>query len=132
MMQNVTGGDQYGMGIEGGLNSNSQEEGNDDSDSLSHSNSLHQFQPPAPQHATKEHSTISEEAKSNKLKNLKKKEQKKRKKDEKKRAKLAEELEKVNGKKRKAVEEVVSTKEGGSSEKKQRSRKSKKAKGLNA
>ncbi|GAA5844855.1 hypothetical protein JCM5353_006410 [Sporobolomyces roseus] len=133
MMKGITGGDEYGMGIEGGLNSNSEEEEEgDDSDSLSHPNSLQHSHTPAPQPASEEHSTISEEAKSNKLKNLKKKEQKKRKKEEKKRAKLAEELEKVKGEKRKAVDEVISTEEGGLFEQKKRKRKSEKGKGLNA
>ncbi|GAA5839431.1 hypothetical protein JCM5353_000407 [Sporobolomyces roseus] len=132
MMKSVTGVDQYGMGIEGGLNSNSEDEENDDSDSLDRSDSLQQPQPPAPQHATREHFTISEEAKSNKLKNLKKKEQKKRKKDEKKRAKLAGELERVEGEKRKAVDEIVATKKGGSSEQKKTKRKGDKGKGSNA
>ncbi|GAA5827305.1 hypothetical protein JCM5353_005969 [Sporobolomyces roseus] len=133
MMKGVTAGDQYGMGIEGGLNSNSEDEENDDSDSLARSNFLQQSQPPAPQHATKEHSTINEDANLNKLKNLKKKEQKRRKREEKKRAKLAEELEKVKGEKRKAVDEVVSTTDRGLSEKKKRkgNRKSEKGKGSN-
>ncbi|GAA5832188.1 hypothetical protein JCM5353_001975 [Sporobolomyces roseus] len=132
-MKGITGGDQYGMGIEGGLNSNSEEEERDDSDSLSHSISLQQSQPPAPQPATKEHPTISKGESSNKLKNLKKKEQKKRKKEEKKQAKLAGELERVEGQKRKAVDEVVSTTDGGSEKKKRKgNRKSEKGKGSNA
>jgi len=130
MMRGVS--DQYGMGIEGGLNSNSdEEEGGDDSDSLYRSMSLATQQPEAPslQPTTEQH--LTKDDKSTKLKNLKKKEQKKRKKEERKRAKLAGELEKVKGEKRKAVEEVVSMSEGGSTEKK-RKRKSEKGKGLNA
>lgn len=124
--------DQYGMGIEGGLNSNSEEEKEgDDSDSLYRSMSLPDQQPEPPQRqaSTEQHPT--KEDKSTTLKNLKKKEQKKRKKEERKRAKLAGELEKVKGEKRKAVDEVVSMSEGGSTEKK-RKRKSEKGKGLNA
>jgi len=133
MVQGVSGGDQYGMGIEGGLNSNSEDEGYDDSDSLSHSISRQQPQPPFLQPSTERHSTISQDASSNKLKNSKKKEQKKRKKEEKKRAKLAGELEKVKEEKRKAVDEVVSTTDEGSEKKKRKgNRKSEKGKGSNA
>jgi len=134
MVQGVIGGDQYGMGIEGGLNSTSEDEegGGDDSDSLSRSISLRQSQPPEPQTSVIQRFTAPGETKSNKLKNLKKKEQKKRKKEEKKRAKLAGELEKVKGENRKAVDEVVSTTDGGSEKKKRKGKsKGEKRKGLN-
>jgi len=85
--------DQYGMGIEGGLNSNSEEEEEERENDSSMSLPVHQPRAPSLPPSTEQRSTITQEEKSTKLKNLRKKEQKKRKKEERKRAKLAGESE---------------------------------------